>query len=159
MLQIKLFISVLILISFIGCNGDTGLTNYTYRYSVESINNFKVELQLNPDSTYQIGWHNYFFDKYSGEAQPKYKSGVLTVAEFDTFTNLIDRSGLEKMDDSYGFDHNGTVENDLVHMIELKQNETSKFVVVNAEANDPLPEKFDRLIVFTSNFINDKLNE
>ncbi len=63
------------------------------------------------------------------------------------------------MDDAYGFDHNGTVENNLVYMIELKQNEKSKFVVVNAEVNDPFPEKFDRLIVFTSNFINDKLNE
>jgi len=159
MSQVKLFIYVLILMFLMGCNGDAGLTNYTYRFSVESINNFKVELQLNPDSTYQIGRHNYFFDKYKGEAQPKYKRGVLTVAEFDTFSNLIDRSGFEKMDDAYGFDHNGTVENNLVYMIELKQNEKSKFVVVNAEVNDPFPEKFDRLIVFTSNFINDKLNE
>lgn len=159
MSQVKLSIWVLFLIFLMGCNEDTGLTNYTYRYSVESINNFKVELQLNPDSTYQIGRHNYFFDRYKGESQPKYKRGLLTGTEFDTFTNLINRSGLEKMDDSYGFDHNATVENDLVYMIELKQSETSKFVVVNAESNDPLPEKFDRLIVFTSDFINDKLNE
>jgi hypothetical protein len=142
-----------------GCNNDTDLTSYTYRYSVESINNFKVEFQLNPDSSYQIGRHNYFFDRYKGESQPKYKRGLLTGAEFDTFTELIDGSGLERMDDAYGFDQRGTVENNLVYMIELKQSETSKFVVVNAEANDPIPEKFDRLIVFTSDFINDKLNE
>ncbi len=159
MLQLKPFICVLFLIFLTGCNGDNKLTSYTYRYSMESINNFKVELQLNPDSTYQIGRHNYFFDKYKGETQPQYMSGVLTGIEFDTFTNLIDRSELEKMEDAYGFDHNGTVENNLMYMIELRQNETSKFVIVNPEANDPLPAKFYRLIVFTSDFINDKLNE
>ena len=37
---------------------------------MESINNYKVEFQLNPDSTYKIGLYNYFFDNYERAKRP-----------------------------------------------------------------------------------------
>ncbi len=47
---INLCLSVLFLFCLIDCNGSSGLKDFTYRYSMESIGNFKVEFQLNPDS-------------------------------------------------------------------------------------------------------------
>ncbi len=154
---INLCLSVLFLFCLIGCNGSSGLKDFTYRYSMESIGNFKVEFQLNPDSTYQIGQYNYFFDKYEGKARPLLKEGILTQEEFDMFTGLIAGSKLEKMDDAYGFDREGDDNNVIVYMVELKQDEKSKFVSVNNNTDEHLPDGFNRLIAFTGEFISDKM--
>ena len=126
---------------------------------MESINNFKVEFQLNPDSTYQIGRYNYFFDKYEGKARPQYKEGKLTQSEFDMFCKLIAGSKLKKMNDSYGFDHEGDFDNSIVYMVELKQGGKSKFVSVNNSTDEHLPDGFNRMIAFTGEFISDKMAE
>lgn len=154
---INLFLYILFVSCFIGCDHSSGLKDFTYIYSMESINNFKVEFQLNPDSTYQIGRYNYFFDKYEGKARPLFKDGKLTRDEFDMFGKLIAGSKLEKMNDSYGFDRSGDADNSIVYMIELKQNEKSKFVSVNAGTDEHLPDNFNRLVAFTGKFISDKM--
>lgn len=156
---INLCLSVLFLFCLIGCDHSSGLKDFTYRYSMENINNFKVEFQLNSDSTYQIGQYNYFFDKFEGKARPLLKDGKLTKDEFDMFSQLIASSKLEKMDDSYGFDRDGDADNSIVYMIELKQNEKSKFVSVNTNTGEHLPDGFNRLIAFTGKFIDDKMAE
>ncbi|RNC64595.1 hypothetical protein D7D25_10830 [Proteiniphilum sp. X52] len=124
---------------------------------MESVNNFKVEFQLNPDSTYQITRHNYFFDKFEGKARPLIKEGILTQEEFDIFAGLIARSKLGKMKDAYGFDRKGDVDNSIVYMVELKQDEKSKFVSVNSGTDEHLPDGFNHLIAFTGEFISDKM--
>lgn len=143
---------------FIACNQPADLTEYTYRYSMESMGNFKIEFQLNPDSTYRVGQHNYFFDQYERTPQPRFAEGKLTAEEYDTFTMLIGDSRLGNMDDSYGFDQS-VPENSIVYSIELQQKEQSKFVVINAGANNRFSDDFNRLIKFTSDFVDDKLNE
>ncbi|SFS40953.1 hypothetical protein SAMN05216365_10548 [Porphyromonadaceae bacterium NLAE-zl-C104] len=148
---------VLLLFCSFGCDRSSGLKDFTYRYSMESIGNFKVELQLNPDSTYQIGRYNYFFDKFKGKVRPYIKEGILTPDEFDRFAKLIKGSKLEKMDDAYGFDRKGDIDNSIVYMIELRQDEQSKFVSVNANTDEHLPDGFNRLITFTGEFISDKM--
>lgn len=154
---INLCLSVLFLSCLIACHRSPVLKDFTYRYSMESINNFKVEFQLNPDSTYQIGQYNYFFDKYEGKAKPIFKEGKLTRDEFDRFAGLITGSQLEKMNDSYGFDRGGDTDNSIIYVIELKHNEQSKFVSVNSSMDEYLPDSFNRLITFTGGFISDKM--
>lgn len=154
---INLCLRILSVSCLIGCGNSSGLKDFTYRYSMESINNFKVEFQLNSDSTYRIGRYNYFFDKYEGKARPQYKEGKLTKDEFDMFGKLIAGSKLEKMDDAYGFDREGDDNNVIVYMVELKQDEKSKFVSVNSGTDEHLPDGFNRLIAFTGEFISDKM--
>ncbi len=73
------------------------------------------------------------------------------------FTGLIAGSKLEKMDDAYGFDREGDDNNVIVYMVELKQDEKSKFVSVNSGTDEHLPDGFNRLIAFTGEFISDKM--
>lgn len=153
----NLCLSVLFLFCLIGCDRSSVLKDFTYKYSMESINNFKVEFQLNPDSSYRIGRYNYFFDKYEGKSRPLVAEGKLTQEEFDMFAKLIAGSKLEKMNDSYGFNRSGDTDNSIIYMTELKQNEKSKFVSVNAGTDEHLPDGFNRLIAFTGEFISDKM--
>ncbi len=153
----NLCLFVLFLSCLIGCSHSSGLKDFTYRYSMESINNFKVEFQLNPDSTYRIGRYNYFFDKYEGKAKPLIEEGKLTQEEFDIFAKLIAGSKLEKMDDSYGFDREGDTDNNIIYVIELKRDDQSKFVSVNNNTDEHLPDGLKRLIAFTGEFISDKV--
>lgn len=153
----NLYLFVLFLSCLIGCNHSSGLKDFTYRYSMESINNFKVEFQLNPDSTYRIGRYNYFFDKYEGKSRPLVKEGKLTQDEFDRFAKLIEGSKLGKMKDAYGFDRKGDIDNNIIYVIELKRDDQSKFVSVNNNTDEHLPDGFNRLIAFTGEFISDKV--
>lgn len=159
MTNVKVFLGILCVFCLVGCGNSSDLQDFTYTYSMESIHHFKVEFQLNPDSTYKIGRYNYFFDKYEGRARPLYKEGKLTWDEFDTFRELITGSRLEKMKDAYGFDQNGNTDNSIVYILELKQGGKSKFVSVNAGANERFSTHFTRLIEFTGNFINDRIKE
>lgn len=156
MSKINSLLLFICLSGLVSCTHSGELKDFTYRYTMESINNFKVEFRLNPDSTYQISRYNYFFDKFEGKAKPLIRKGELTRDEFNSFAKLIERSTLKKMDDSYGFDREGDVDNSIVYMVELKRNEESKFVSVNTNTDEPLPVGFKRLIAFTGEFISDK---
>lgn len=156
MSKINSLLVFICLYTLVGCTHSGGMKDFTFRYTMESINNFKIEFLLNPDSTYEISRYNYFFDKFEGKVKPLIRKGELTRDEFDSFAKLIERSTLEEMDDSYGFDREGDADNSIVYMIELKQNGESKFVSVNANTDEPLPVGFNRLIAFTGEFISDK---
>lgn len=157
LITITSFLFILFLVTFIGCNHSTGVNGVTFRYSMESIGNFKVEFQLNPDSTYQIDRHNYFFDRFEGKTRSLTKGGSLTKEEFEKFRRLITGSKPGKLNDSYGFDGDAEADVAIVYVIELIQNEKSKFISVNAAAAKQLPDNFGRLIAFTAKFVSDQL--
>ncbi|MDD3788437.1 MAG: hypothetical protein PHO94_07045 [Petrimonas sp.] len=129
------------------------MKHFTYTFSMENVNNFKAEFQLNPDSTYKITQINYFFDNFEGKKRPLQKEGKLTKEEFDTFKNLISGSELEKMKDSYGFD-NPTKERSIIYMIQLDRDGESKYVSVNENTPEKFPKDFTKLIEYTNKFIN-----
>lgn len=137
----------------LGCNRKPELTDFSYTFSMENVNNFKSEFQLNPDSTYQINQYNYFFDNFEGKRRPLVKEGKLTTDEFNTFKKLIEGSRLNQMKDSYGFE-NPAKENNIIYMIQLTTGGLTKYVSVNADTPEKFPKDFTELIKYTSNFIN-----
>lgn len=149
-------LSLLTLFLFIGCKKNTEIKDFTYTFSMESVRAFKVEFQLNPDSTYQVRQYNYFFDNYEGKQRPNIKDGKLTAQEFDKFKNRLTKSYIEKMNDSYGFDK-PNAENNIVYMVHLQHDGLDKFVSINENTMGDFSADFVELINFTSQFANSKL--
>lgn len=154
----KLFV-VLSILLVAGCGNSTGLKDFTYKYSMESAGNFRVEFQLNPDSSYAISQNNYFFDRFEGASRPVEKEGVLSQQEFEKFRELISKSGINKMDDSYGFEEEENSDNSIMYVVELIQNGESNFVSINAGSRQDFPKAFTGLIEYTNDYINVNLKQ
>lgn len=163
MTQRKLIGSFIFVVLLFGCNsngGDNGssnLKNYTYRFSMENVGNFKVDFQMNPDSTFQIEQQNYFFDRQAGTNTPHSRQGVLSAEEFSRLNQLVIDSDIYGLDDSYGFDENS--DNSIFYTIELHQGEKNKYVTINAGTDHRFSDEFSELIEFTTKLMNDKLGE
>lgn len=146
---------LLLLLGASGCSHVPEIKKFTFRYSMESIGNYKVELQLNPDSTFMIECHNDFFDRFESKRQPLYHEGKLTGEEARAFQRLIARSHLDKMNDSYGFD-NPDNEGSIVYMVQLEQDDKIKYVSVNGIVKQQLPRSFIHLVQYSTQFIDKK---
>ena len=127
MIKNNLFFYLVISFVLLGCyskkneNDSTRLTEmeeFTYTFSMESVGNYKVDFQMNPDSTFQIEQQDYFFDRYAKKSSPNIRQGTLSSEEFAKFDKLIRESDLYSMDDSYGFDENS--DNSIIYLVELK---------------------------------------
>lgn len=159
MLKYKLLVIFLSALLFTCCKNNPEIKDFTYKYSMESSGNFKIEFQLNPDSTYQIVQNNYFFDRYEGVNHPLESTGSLSKDEFKEFRKLIQNSNIYSMKDSYGFSENENIDNSILYIIELIRNGQSKYVSVNASTQQNFPTEFTRLIEYTNKFINANMNK
>lgn len=159
MLKYKIFVCVLVITLLIGCKNSADVKDFTYRYSMESVGNYKVEFEMNSDSTFRLIQNNYFFDKFEGTSRPVKKEGVLNKQEYDKFFELINKSNINKMKDAYGFEESDDFDNSIVYIIELFQNQQSKFVSINASTRQKFSNAFTQLIEYTNEFINTNLEE
>lgn len=154
--RIYFIIVTLFAIIISSCTSTPTMGDFTYNYSMENVNNFKIEFQLNADASFKITQYNFFFDNFENTKKPISTEGSLDNDEFSTFKNLLQESNLENMEDSYGFDEISASEADILHMLELNQDGKSKFISINATGADPFPEKFTELIAYTNTIISDK---
>lgn len=158
MSKLKRFLPLLILFVLVSCSDKSDISPFTYKYSMESIESFKVEFQLNPDSTFKISEFNYFFDNYEGKKKPKYVEGKLNKNDFEKVKQLVKNSEIDKMRDSYGFE-DPDKERNIIYMIEIVQDGNTKYVSINANSDNKFDKDFNQLIEFTGNLISDKLSE
>lgn len=157
MIKNKLFFSFLLLLLLIGCkNSGAELKNFTYTFSMESPQAFKMEFQLNPDSTYQIRQYNYFFDNFEGTQRPSIKDGKLTAKEFADFGSKLAKTNIEKMKDAYGFDTPDS-DNFIVYIVHLQQGGVDKYVSISESSMDNFSADFVELINYTNKFIASKV--
>lgn len=159
MIKYKLLIVFLVILLVGSCRNNEELKNFTYKYSMESVGNFKVEFEMNHDSIYKITQNNYFFDRYEGVNRPDKNEGVITKTEFETFVRLLEKSNIYEMKDSYGFSDDESADNSILYIVELNRNGESKFVSVSADSQQNFSEGFMELIQYTNNFINANLNK
>lgn len=154
--RIHFIIVTLFAIIITGCTSTPTLDNFTYAYSMENINNFKIDFQLNSDTTFKITQYNFFFDNFEKTKKPISTEGALNSDEFRNFKKLLQQSKLDEMEDSYGFDEKTDSESDIIYIIELTKDGKTKYVSINASGNNSFPEKFTELISYTNTIINDK---
>ena len=151
----KLYILIATILAITSCTSNPAtMDNFTYTYSMENTNNFKIEFQLNSDSTYKITQYNFFFDNFEKKKKPIYSSGTLNNEQFSTFRKLLQQSKIEHMKDSYGFKNETTSYSDIIYMIELNRNGESKYVSINSNEANSFPEEFTKLIKYTNKIIS-----
>ena len=73
---------------------------FTFSYSMESVNNFKVMLSFDSDQKYRVERYNYFMDNFAHKRDPKIVEGVLTDEEYDRLATLVNEADLLSMEDS-----------------------------------------------------------
>lgn len=151
------FISIIsFFLLLLGCQNKQPIENFTYKFTMESINNYKVEFQLDPDTNYIISQTNQFFDKFDGVYRPVNKTGTLTTSEFDNLRKLIQESNIEEMKDAYGFNNDENSDNTVIYNIELSHNNQQKFVIINLNSQHKFSKSFLHLIEYTNELIANK---
>ena len=156
MKRIRNLIIILATIFFVSCISSPSIDDFVYTYTMESINNYKIEFQLKSDSTFKVSQFNYFFDNYESMKKPVITEGQLNNKEFSTIKKLLQQSNLNDMKDSYGFDETESTESDIIYLIELKQDDKSKFVTIKSKSIESFPKKFTELISYTNSIISEK---
>lgn len=159
MKKIHFSLAALIAIIFASCTSTARMDEFTYTYSMENVNNFKIVFELDSDSTFKVTQHNFFFDKFEKKEEPIVTEGKLNSTEFSNLKRLLEKSNITRMKDSYGFDDVKTTDSDILYMIELEQNGESKYISINASANTSFPSSFTELIIYTNTIITDKQKE
>ena len=151
---------VILLLLLTACSRSPRGELFSYTFSMESINNFKVELQLQPDSTWQAARINYFFDRFGGPPSALEREGKLTDREHATFARLLEKSEIEEMEESYGFDNEDDNSNAIVYMLSLTpEGGETRFVTIRENVEYRFPDAFRELILYSGNFLNEKLEE
>lgn len=121
---------------------------------MESTGVYKVELQITSDTIFRIRSYNYFFDNFEKEKRSIVKEGKLSEKEFATFKQLLIKSRLGSMKDSYGFDTPTNTGISVIYIFHLKQGEKEKYVSVKENSSENFSVHFIKLIDFTNTFIN-----
>lgn len=152
--------AVILLLLLTACSRSPRGELFSYTFSMESINNFKVELELQPDSTWQAARINYFFDRFGGPPSALAREGRLTDREHAAFARLLQKSEIEKMEESYGFDNEDDNSNAIIYMLSLTpEGGETCFVTIRENAEDRFSDAFRELILYSGNFLNEKLEE
>lgn len=157
MRKLKTALILTFIVVILGCNHNNNISEFTYKFSMESTGNFKVEFLINPDSSFTINQTNLFFDKFDGTYRPVNVNGKLTEVEFNKLRDLIEESRIDKMNDSYGFTDNDNGDKTVIYNIELKDDKIHKFVTINLNTEQQFSNKFIELIEYTNSILDNKI--
>lgn len=132
------------------------LNDFTFSYTVESVNNYKLVLTFNSDSTYQLEKYNYYMDNFERKRRPEIQKGRLTANEFESLKQKLEESKLFSMKDAYGFEENETRwsgSSAILHQVYIRADGKEKFVTCKESAK--LPVSFIDLIQFVNTFLSE----
>ena len=131
---------------------------FTFSYSMESVNNYKVMLSFGSDKNYRVERYNYFMDNFAHKRDPKIVDGVLTDAEYDRLATLVTESDLLSMEDSYGFDKTPTgALGDIVYQISYTCEGQEKYISIRSAEGQQFSEAFVELVREITRFNDEKL--
>lgn len=88
-LRITLFATLLVLLSacFTGCKKE--LKDFSFSYSMESVDNYKLMVLFDSDKTFRIEEYNYYMDNFAKKRDPKIMEGTLTDEEFASLKPIL----------------------------------------------------------------------
>lgn len=131
---------------------------FSFSYSVESVNNFKVMLSFDSDKHYKVERYNYFMDNFAHKKDPKILEGELTDEEYETLAHWIDKSDLFSMEDSYGFEQSASDSmGDIVYQISLVSGGKEKYISIRSQEGQRFSNAFIQLVRKITEFNDGKL--
>ena len=149
-------VGLLLILCAISCKRE--VKPFTFSYSMESVNNYKVMLSFGSDKQYRVERYNYFMDNFAHKRDPKIIDGVMTDAEYNRLATLVAESDLLSMDDSYGFDNAPTGGlGDIVYQISYTCGGEEKYISIRSTEGQRYSDAFVELVREITRFNNEKL--
>ncbi|MDR1557259.1 MAG: hypothetical protein LBS88_09565 [Tannerellaceae bacterium] len=142
------------LIVFAGCRKS--LKDFTFYYSMESVNNYKLMFSLRSDKTYKIEEHNYFIDNHSDIQAPVIREGTLTDEEYKEAVKYLSACDFFRMNDSYGFDKEVNQDlGDIMYQIAFHTEGKEKYISIRNSDDNRFPSSFIELLRYISHFLKE----
>ena len=143
---------VLFAFSFAGCQQKKPLKDFTFSYSMESENNYKIAVTFDSKKHFKIEKYNYYMDNMDKMKRPFVYDSTLTDQEYNDLHSLLEKVDFNKMKDSYGFDQkdNGM---DLIHQVKFTNDGQQKFVTIRSVQMKDLPKSFNRVLAYINKFL------
>ncbi len=149
-----------ILIFLSGCSNKKELEEFSFTYSMESVDNYKMVVTFDSDQNYKLEEFNYFFDNMANKKDPKISEGKLTDKEFEEIQKLLSKSKLFEMEDSYGFDKEYNRDlGDIMYQISFSTKDKDKFISIRSAENQQFSSEFMNLIGYINSFMNSHKKE
>ena len=70
-----------------GCKKE--LKDFSFSYSMESVDNYKLMVLFDSDKTFRIEEYNYYMDNFAKKRDPKIMEGILTDEEFASLKPIL----------------------------------------------------------------------
>lgn len=148
------------LICLSGCSNKKEFEEFSFTYSMESVDNYKMVITFDSDQNYKLEEYNYFFDNAANKRDPKISEGKLTDKEFEEIQKLLSKSKLFEMEDSYGFDKEYNRDlGDIMYQISFSTKDKDKFISIRTTENQQFSSGFISLIGYINTFINSHKKE
>jgi hypothetical protein len=137
-----------------GCRKN--LTEFTFIYSMESVNNYKLLLTFKGDKTYKIEEYNYFLDNHAKRQAPIIRESVLTEEEYNEVVNHLSACNFFKMKDSYGFEKEADPElSDVMYQITFITDGKEKYISIRNSDDNLFPSSFINLLKHINTFLRE----
>ena len=135
-----------------GCQQRKPLKEFTFSYSMESENNYKVSVTFDSKKHFKIEKYNYFMDNMDQMKRPFVYDSTLSEQEYKDLHELLEKTNFAKMKDSYGFNQkdNGL---DLIHQVKFTADGQQKFITIKSVKMKELPKSFTRVLAFINKFL------
>ncbi len=148
------------LICLSGCSNKKEFEEFSFTYSMESVDNYKMVVTFDSDQNYKLEEYNYFFDNMANKKDPKISEGKLTDKEFGEIQKLLSKSKLFEMEDSYGFDKEYNRDlGDIMYQVSFSTKDKDKFISIRTTENQQFSSGFISLIGYINTFINSHKKE
>jgi hypothetical protein len=135
-----------------GCGNR--LKEFTFSYSMESVNHYKATVSFDSNKTYKIEVHNYYMDNHAGKQAPVVKEGTLTEEEYKTLETLLAKCNFFKMNDSYGFDRDADEYiGDIMYQVYFQTPRKDKFISIRNISDHTFPLPFVDLLGYINTFL------
>jgi len=131
-----------------------GVENFSFSYSMESVNNYKVSVSFQSDKTYRIEEINFFMDNHANRRAPVIREGVMTDSEYNELAKLLSASDLFGMADSYGFEKEYDRDlGDIMYQLDFTSGGREKFISIRNSERQLFSAPFLQLLKYLSAFI------
>ncbi|MDR2533687.1 MAG: hypothetical protein LBC81_02765 [Tannerellaceae bacterium] len=146
-------ISVIILLSFLLIGCSTPPTDYTLVFTLESVSNYKLTIEIDSRRNYTLRRQNLYFDAHSNSENVYTATGSLTSSDASTIEQLIASAHIFRLNDSYGFDEDASSNNpfdDILYQIIYTERRRTKNITARFDPNLQYPKQLTALITFLS---------
>jgi hypothetical protein len=156
MKQYTLAILTLSAIILTGCSPTP--TNYTIAFTLESIENYKMTLEIDAQRNYTLRRQNLYFDAHANRENIHVATGQLTPDDAAALDKLIAAARPFRLKDAYGFDQATDPNNPfdgILYQIIYTEKARTKSITVSINPNQQYPAKLTALLAFLGSYASE----